>query len=170
MLIELYKQGLKLEEIADRLNITKESITEQLANFKHSQKPRWNSQYSQFFSDVVSSRWVKGVTQAKIAKELSLPRPTVRDMLKRSDIDGVYSEKEARLKENRALPTRSYLVKIKWNNFSQCPTCGGKKIKNVGQETEINVRTLKNSYCMNCSTEWLEKGGDTYKIEWYLLG
>jgi predicted Zn-ribbon and HTH transcriptional regulator len=71
------------------------------------------------------------------------------------------------------MTTDEELLEINWDSFDVCPNCKSKRVNdlrlndNIANPASVKSHsTNKNSYCMNCGTEWIQKRGKVYQIIW----
>jgi hypothetical protein len=61
---------------------------------------------------------------------------------------------------------RSKYSLIDWVSPTECPVCNSKKVNDVSNYSDGKEHEDWNSYCMSCGTEWFNKQGEVYKVNW----
>ncbi|AKQ08245.1 hypothetical protein PP657_gp041 [Bacillus phage BCPST] len=82
-LIDLYSDGLRLEDIARKLNISSIEVKAGLKAYKVEQQSKDGSKhvYTQEFKEVLLDRYVRGVKFSTIGREMSITMGRVSELV-----------------------------------------------------------------------------------------
>lgn len=85
-LIDLYSDGLKLEEIACKLNLNAAEVKAGLKEFKlsHQGKDGKKHTYTQEFKEIITDRYIRGVKFSTLGRELNISMGIVSELVKDS--------------------------------------------------------------------------------------
>jgi orotate phosphoribosyltransferase-like protein len=153
-IIDLYMDGLTIEDICGELSLNKESV---LALLRETKRKDINGKdYTHEFKGIVIERILCGFKKGQVAKELGIAYRTINKYLQEFDIT---------IPKNRKEIEKEMFVKIDWDDFTVCPECKSKNVNDLNLHRYDN-NNIKNSYCIDCGTEWLEKSDGVYKVLW----
>lgn len=151
-IVELYMEGWSISEIAQEVDCTEEEVLQEV----RSMKIKNQRDYTDDFKEMVIERILSGVKRKDIVNELGVAYRTINKYLEQYHVD---------TPENRDRQEELMYKEIAWESFTECPECHSKRVNdlNMYQDDENHC---KNSYCLNCGTEWLERNEKVYKILW----
>jgi orotate phosphoribosyltransferase-like protein len=147
-LTELYMDGVSIEEIAEELGL---SNSDEVTFLLRQMKVKNGTDYIHEFKEMVVERIVSGSKKGEIVKDLKVAYRTINKYLEEFNVE--YDRSENKFSQ------------IKWNKFDTCPTCMSLHINDLNTNKEESDNT-KNSYCLDCGTEWFQKGKRVYKVLW----
>jgi hypothetical protein len=151
--IELYAEGVAIDEIADELRMTSDDVTKHLRSYKI--KEENGRDYIYIFKEFVVDRVLSRVPRGTICKELGIAYRTINKYLKEFEVEVPTSsvEQESEMYQE-----------ISWDDFNRCPDCGSIRVNHINLYSEA---TNDNSYCLDCGTEWVQMfDGRVCKILW----
>jgi orotate phosphoribosyltransferase-like protein len=153
-LVNLYTDGLTIKDIGEELWWDEESVLFLLRQMK--KKDTNGKNYVYEFKEMVVERIQSGVIKGQVTKELGIAYRTINKYLDEFNVE---------IPKNKQEQENNMFSEIDWKDFSICPECKGKHVNdlNLYREDGVNQR---NSYCLDCGTEWLEKWGKVYKVLW----
>jgi formate dehydrogenase maturation protein FdhE len=61
---------------------------------------------------------------------------------------------------------RSKYTEIKWDSFDVCPKCKSSQVNDVANYQDGKEHEDKNSYCLDCGTEWFSVRGKAFLVNW----
>lgn len=153
-IIELYMDGLAIEEIAHELIVSPDYIYKLLRSKKR--KDSNGKDYSYEFKEMVVERILSGAKKGQVTKELGIAYRTINKYLE---------EFNAEVPKNQKEQDKKMFSEIDWDSFCKCPDCKGTDVNDLNIYRDEGSRQ-KNSYCLSCGTEWLDRGGKVYKVVW----
>lgn len=154
-LVELYMDGLTLEDISDELDFyDNDEVVSALRKLKR--KDSNGRDYIHEFKEMVVERILSGVKKGQVSKELGIAYRTINKYLE---------EFNTYIPKNRKEDEGNMYQEIDWNSFSVCPDCNNTHVNDLNIYKQEGIE-LNNSYCLDCGTEWLERDGKTYKVLW----
>lgn len=145
--LEMYRNGSKIEEIIKSLNITHRKVKQILLDFKN--KNKLKKAFTDEFKKVIAERDLNGISRRQIALELEINASTVRKACEKFG----QTLKEKPINDENKLFTR---IDGKFNK-DKCPKC-----KNNGVN-EVDINTI---YCKNCGNEFIIKKDHILMINW----
>ena len=152
---EFYSNGHSIRDIMNRLDLSECFIYELLASFKD--RDVFNKRiYCYNFKELIVNRVLSGVNRYDITKEIGIAHITINKFFEEFDIDIPTSQKSL---------IDSMYEKIKWRSFYICPSCHGDNVNDLNIHKEEGF-DLNHSYCLDCGTEWEERKGKVYRINW----
>lgn len=152
-IIELYIEGLSIEEISEDMKISEDEILGVLRSYK--KKDENGKDYIYILKEMIVERVLSGVKRGDIAKELGVAYRTINKYLQEFNVE---------TPKGKSSEDRDMFTEIDWDRFDMCPDCKG----TVGV-SDLNIyhdEKTRNSYCLDCGTEWLQKGNVVYKVLW----
>lgn len=154
LVVELYMDGYPISAISAELMISSDKVLEVLRDQK--KKESHVRGYTHDFKRMVAERIVSGVKKASVKEELGIAYTTINKYLKEFLVEAPISQKS--LEENM-------YDEIDWTLFDKCPCCHGINVNDLNIYRQEGF-DRKHSYCLTCGTEWEEKDGNVYKINW----
>ena len=146
--IEMYREGNKLEYIIESLNITYKKVKQILINFKESN--RHKRTFTDEFKKIIAERDMNGISRRQISLELEINANTIKKAC----------EKFGQTFKERASSDNEFTRIDGEFDMSECVSC---KSKNVN---EVDDNTI---YCMDCGSEFVFKKGYVLKVNWEYL-
>lgn len=163
-LIDLWTDGLEIAEIAVSLHKTEEEVLESLVKFKDDNVVTGGGRgrktvYTDLFVEAIIDRYVRGIGQYNISRELKMSSLTIPKIIKDSKFNADMSD----LKVDGEV--------IEWDDFTTCPICNdSKEVYSIGKGMS-DFKDLKdytpNSVCHKCSVEWIKSKGETKLIKYH---
>lgn len=149
--MELYKNGYELDNIALDLSIGVDNIKEYLLCYKDKNMPkrRFNNEMKQ----TMIERYGSGVAATQIEREFKLGKNSLTRILKQL---GLFELRGKSLE---------YKV-ITYDSFEVCPECSSRKVNDVNSHLamENRIDLSPNSYCRDCGTEWYMDDGKVKQV------
>lgn len=166
--IKLYRYGYDIEEIVNSTGGSEGEIYHILFDFKKKNSTYNGRRLNDDFKKLVCDRISAGASRNSVAEELNISWSLIYDSLKRF---GGEELQRSSTRGRKSEQSNGYTL-INWRSFDQCPECLGFNVNDVNSylEEEIEVaKRIKNSYCIDCGTEWLEKENNVVKVDWEFL-
>ena len=167
-ILELYGYGYDIEAIAYDLDLTEQKVYSLLRSWKRRSKLKVG--YKQELYDKVIERNQNGFGVTKIERELKCGGGDLLKMFKKEGIQWNQSEK---------LTLKDEYEVIQHDSFTICPDCHKSKgVRDLSindwEDAEERSRkkrdkTIKNSFCIDCTTEWYEEDGEVRKVLFHQL-
>jgi predicted Zn-ribbon and HTH transcriptional regulator len=154
-LVELYMEGLSIEEITFELGFWDEG--EVISTLRELKRKDTNGKdYVHEFKEMVVERIVSGIKKGQVTKELGIAYRTINKYL---------NEFNADVPKNKREQEEQMFREIDWDSFSTCPDCKGTHVNDLNLYREEGIHQ-RNSYCLDCGSEWIDRGGRVYKVLW----
>lgn len=154
LVVELYIEGHSIDTIAEELITTNDEVLRRLRLYK--QKDTNGKDYIQSFKEIVVERVMTGAKKVSISRDLGIAYKTISKYIEEFNVDVPKSKKDQE---------EFMFEEIEWELFNICPTCDSKKVNDLNIYKDEGI-DLKNSYCLDCGTEWLEKGKKVFRVVW----
>lgn len=146
--IEMYRDGNRLENIAESLNITYKKVKQILINFKENNK--YKRTFTDDFKKVIAERDMNGISRRQISLELEINVNTVKKAC----------EKFGQTFKERTASNNEFTRIDGVFSLSECPLC------NSADVNEVDDNTI---YCMDCGNEFIIKKNHALKVNWEYL-
>ena len=143
-IIELYMTGKTIDEIIVEMNLPYKKVMELLEQYKY--RNTTSGKYSDELKAVIAKRCENGVSCKQVANELEIGYKKVREIHKKNQ------------NKDKDIILESLYTKLEGDfSYDKCPTCGSKKVNEVG---------VKTTYCLKCGNEHIFRKGYVLRINW----
>lgn len=143
--IEMYRDGNKIECIIESLNITHKRVKQILIGLKESS--RYKRTFTDEFKKIIAERDMNGISRRQISLELEINANTVKKAC----------EKFSQTFKRRASSDNEFTRINGEFSLSECPLCKSKDVNEVDNNT---------IYCMSCGDEFIIKKDHALKVNW----
>lgn len=152
-IIDLYGDGLAIDDVAMRTNLSNFDVLSILKKYRESQLS--GGRYSNDLMMLVASRDSSGTKRKDIMSELGISRSF---MVRAISEYGFLSKSKEDNEED------FYMNVDEGFEFKECPKCGAKKINKIQDgDGEISPSGI---YCMRCGSEFTLKDNTVNIIRW----
>lgn len=162
LFIQSYAEGNSLDQMAATLGLSLNEVKKKLFDYKKVSMPGRGKRTDPKFEEVVYTRFTKIKNKKGISYELDMAETTVHRITKKF---------EGKCFRKKPAPPE-YMVELDWDNLHTCPICErSDRVNDLtsnfdDMQKSQNLKKTKSSYCVRCETEWIERSGKYYEIDW----
>lgn len=149
----MYGHGVDFDEISDFYHTDAKALIKDAIS-----ESKQDKEIKEELAKAVANKIEGGSSRAVIYDEIGFNHKRITNMMKEF---GLSPKKPKGKGKHESIDDFSVL--IDWDRMDKCPTCGaeGTKVR------DVSTQAIEESFCMDCSTEWLKKGKRIRQIVWH---